>query len=293
MKYTNSSAFRRALEDRLRTQSLKTGAPLVRLRKMVAFDRLLARLIAVQADAWVLKGGLALQLRLGDRARTTKDIDLHARVEQQSIYDTLINASALELGDWFQFEVAQSDTLSPDQVGGAIRFDVQALLDGRPFEKFHVDIGASDPVVEPIEIIAAPPLLEFADIPVTLIPCYPLSQHIAEKVHAYTFLRLSGENSRVKDLIDILLMAELGQMQGQLLRRALQATFSVRNTHALPDRLPDPPEDWDAPYRRLAKEQNMHFDTLPDAGQAVKAFIDPVLQSADSGMWDPLTWSWH
>ncbi len=49
MKYANSSAFRRALEDRLRAQSVKTGAPLVRLRKMVAFDRLLARLIAVQA----------------------------------------------------------------------------------------------------------------------------------------------------------------------------------------------------------------------------------------------------
>lgn len=293
MKYANSSAFRRALEDRLRTQSLKTGAPLVRLRKMVALDRLLARLIAVQADAWVLKGGLALQLRLGDRARTTKDIDLHARVKQQNIHEALIRASALELGDWFQFEVAQSDTLSPDQVGGAIRFDVQALLDGRPFEKFHVDIGASDPVVEPVEIITAPPLLEFADIPATLIPCYPLSQHIAEKVHAYTLSRLSGENSRVRDLVDILLMAELGQIQGQLLRRALQATFSVRNTHALPDRLPDPPEGWDAPYRRLAKEQNLNFATLPDAGQAAKAFIDPVLQSADSGLWGPLTWSWH
>ncbi len=101
MKYANGSAFRRALEDRLRAQSLKTGAPLVRLRKMVAFDRLMARLIAVQADAWVLKGGLALQLRLGDRARTTKDIDLHARVEQQSIHETLTRASAHELGDWF------------------------------------------------------------------------------------------------------------------------------------------------------------------------------------------------
>ncbi len=168
MKYADSPAFRRALEDRLRAQSLKTGAPLVRLRKMVAFDRLLARLIAVQADAWVLKGGLALQ----------------------------------------------------------------------------------------------PP-------------------------------RLSGENSRVKDLVDILLMAELGQMRGLLLRRALQATFSVRNTHVLPDRLSDPPEGWEAPYLRLANEQNLNFATLPEAGQAANDFIEPVLQSADSGSWDPLMWAWH
>ncbi len=54
MKYTNSSAFWRALEDRLRAWSLKTGSPLVRLCKMVAFDRLLARLIVVQADTLVL-----------------------------------------------------------------------------------------------------------------------------------------------------------------------------------------------------------------------------------------------
>ena len=76
MKYQSGGAFRRALETRLRNRSLSSGMPLVRLRKMVAFDRLLARLTKSQPDQWVLKGGLALQLRLGDRARTTKDIDL-------------------------------------------------------------------------------------------------------------------------------------------------------------------------------------------------------------------------
>ena len=78
MKYQSSGAFRRALEQRLRTQSQQTGVPLMRLRKMVAFDRFLARLLHDQPDAWVVKGGLALQLRLGARARTTKDIDVLA-----------------------------------------------------------------------------------------------------------------------------------------------------------------------------------------------------------------------
>ena len=40
--------------------------PLVRLRKLVAFDRFLARLALAQPDAWILKGGLALQLRLAE-----------------------------------------------------------------------------------------------------------------------------------------------------------------------------------------------------------------------------------
>jgi hypothetical protein len=35
MTYGSGAAFRRALEDRLRAQSLQTGAPLVRLRKLI------------------------------------------------------------------------------------------------------------------------------------------------------------------------------------------------------------------------------------------------------------------
>jgi hypothetical protein len=50
MRYHTSVAFRRALEDRLTNQSIQTQMPLVRLRKLVAFDRLLARLIQAEPD---------------------------------------------------------------------------------------------------------------------------------------------------------------------------------------------------------------------------------------------------
>jgi hypothetical protein len=64
MKYETGGAFRQALEDRLRVQSASSGSPLVRIRKMIAFERFLARLFTDQPNTWVLKGGLALQLRL-------------------------------------------------------------------------------------------------------------------------------------------------------------------------------------------------------------------------------------
>lgn len=89
MKYNSGSAFRRALEDRLRMRSLQTGSPLVRLRKLVAFDRFLARLNQNQPGQWVLKGGFALQLRLGEKARTTKDIDVLALYGGQDIYSSI------------------------------------------------------------------------------------------------------------------------------------------------------------------------------------------------------------
>jgi len=71
LRYQSGGAFREALEQRLRDRSLKTGIPLVRLRKRVVSDRFLARLLQDQPGLWVVKGGLALQLRLGDQAPST------------------------------------------------------------------------------------------------------------------------------------------------------------------------------------------------------------------------------
>src|SRR5437667_10647819 len=80
-KYATAAAFRRALEDRLQVIAGKESVDLQRLRRQVAFDRLLARLFrAAQPRAlpWVLKDGYAMELRI-KAARTTKDIDLAMR----------------------------------------------------------------------------------------------------------------------------------------------------------------------------------------------------------------------
>lgn len=73
MRYVTPGAFRTALERRLRDAARQTDVPLVRLRKLVVFERLLARLLLVAPDRWLLKGALALDLRLGARSRTTRD----------------------------------------------------------------------------------------------------------------------------------------------------------------------------------------------------------------------------
>ena len=76
MRYQSATALRQALTQRIANEARTTGVARDRLWRMIAFDRLLARLIAVAPDTWILKGGLALDLRLGSRARTTQDIDL-------------------------------------------------------------------------------------------------------------------------------------------------------------------------------------------------------------------------
>jgi hypothetical protein len=291
VKYQSGAAFRRALEDRLVKQSLDSGSPLVRLRKMVAFERFLARLVADRPDAWLLKGGLALQWRLGDRARTTKDLDMLLIVSAEDAHVTLVRAGLLDLGDWFRYLVQQPTRAEARDAGG-LRFLVRSLLDGRPFETFHLDIGWGDPVIEPAEKLTAPSLLGFADIDPTVVPCYPVTQHIAEKLHAYTRPHLSGESSRVKDLVDILLIARMRAMDAAILLKALQATFEVRKTHPLPSMLPDPPAIWAAPFRRLAGEVGLEDDSLAGGAELAHRFLDPVLQGHASGAWDPHGWQW-
>lgn len=65
MKYASPVAFRAALEERLKRRAKGDGAKLTRMRKRIAFDRLLVRLEAVAPGRWLLKGAYALDLRLG------------------------------------------------------------------------------------------------------------------------------------------------------------------------------------------------------------------------------------
>jgi hypothetical protein len=242
-QYQSGAAFRRALEDRLRSRSLRTGIPLVRLRKMVAFDRFLARLIRHQPERWILKGGFAIQLRLPDKARTTKDMDFLTLDKSQDVLFLLRQTGKVDLEDWFSFEVEQSEDQTFDEFAGT-RFHIQSRLDGRTFEEFHIDVGIGDPVLDPIDQLEGPALLDFAGIQPTIVPCYPVTQQIAEKVHAYTRPHTTGESSRVKDFIDIILMAELGKIDSDRLYCAIHATFDSRKTHPLPREIPDPPIEW-------------------------------------------------
>lgn len=67
MTYDTPQALRMALEQRLLTQSQESGIALDRLRRRVVFQRIVTRLQRAEPGLWVLKGGMALEVRLGTR----------------------------------------------------------------------------------------------------------------------------------------------------------------------------------------------------------------------------------
>jgi len=56
--YGSGSAFRIALEARLKDRAATEDIDLQRLRRRVAFDRFLSRLAMQDRERWALKGGL-------------------------------------------------------------------------------------------------------------------------------------------------------------------------------------------------------------------------------------------
>jgi hypothetical protein len=276
MRYKTGRDFRQALEARIRNFSLETARPLVRLRKLVVFERFLVRLFHIQPDIWVLKGGYALQLRLGDRARTTKDIDLLSKEQKDKILPALQTAGFLDLGDWFSFEVAPA-TKSAIEGPSILRFPIRALLDNRIFESFHIDVGIGDPIIGPIDYLGTPDLLSFANLAPVMFPCYPINQQIAEKLHAYSRPRGVGPSSRVKDFIDILLLAELGEINKKELMAAIRATFNHASTHEIPAELSPPPKEWLRSYNSMAESLGLGDFSFDEAYTRLQKFLDPIL----------------
>jgi len=295
MKYTTASAFRVALEQRLLTLANQTGVPLVRLRKLVVFDRLMARLNAVAQSRWVLKGAVALNFRLGSRFRTTKDLDLCRYDSEEAATADFLAAQSVDIGDYFTFIIERTGELDLAMENLTVRYHVTAQLGGRRFDDVTVDVGFGDPFITEPEIVRGPDLLSFADISPVEAPTLSLEQHVAEKVHAYT-KRYVGEttSSRVKDLIDLVMVSSLFALNAGRLRQTLKAIFVARGSHPLPTALPPPPPLWRTAYRKTATEVGLDIDMTAGYEQA-SAFLDPVLTGTipDASQWDSTQRKWR
>jgi hypothetical protein len=84
-------------------------------------------------------------------------------------------------------------------------------------------------------------------------------QQFAEKLHAYTRPRGDSDNSRVKDLLDLVLLMRT-QMEPHRLRENIERTFSHRVTHPVPLELAPPPEPWRPRSSELAAESGLEMD---------------------------------
>jgi len=295
--YASPQAFKDAIEHRLRAKS-NGGAQIVRHRQRFVFDRFLHRLQAALGDTFALKGGLVLELRLS-QARSTKDVDLHLLGSIDEARRKILACARQNFDDFMTFEVSEAeewDDLTNDGLAyEGKRFHAECRLAGKIYGmKFPVDIAVGDAVVETPETVFVDWGLGIAGLTPACVRIYPVSAHLAEKIHAYTLPR-HRENSRIKDLPDIALLAMTAAQRPfsvEVLRKAIADTFARRASHSIPNDLPLPPPSWLPDYPRWANEWNLPWSTLEEVTAKAKAFIDPVLSNAPVTTWSRSKWQW-
>jgi hypothetical protein len=302
-KYAAPLDFKQALENHLRKHVVATGGDLARVRQRWVFERFLARLTSHFGDRVIVKGGVALALRLLE-ARYTRDVDVRLSGNPSRLLAELRMAGQLRLDEDFLQFIVEPDPHHPTieaeglKYGGQ-RFRVEARLDpidvtlaGKVYgRRFGVDVVFGDAMAQPAEIVMGSDLFAFASIPPIQVLTYAREVHLAEKLHAFTAPRLR-ENTRVKDLPDIALLALTGPFQSHAIRAAIQSAFEVRAIHPVPSAVPSPPESWRIPYERMAQENDLRWASLDEITEAARAFLDPVL-CGDDGVWDPVSWAWR
>jgi predicted nucleotidyltransferase component of viral defense system len=202
-----------------------------------ANERLLYRLAASRhAGHFVLKGAALFTAWVGMPHRATRDLDLlgfgdNTEAHLRAVFVEVLRTTGLDDSVTFDVDGLEVGPIRDDQEYGGLRVTTTARI-ANARVRVQVDIGFGDAITPGAEDLAFPTLLDF---PAPRIRAYPRETVIAEKVEA--MVQLGMANSRMKDFFDVLHLAQQFTFEGDLLSRAIRATFDRRRT-SLPTGLP-------------------------------------------------------
>lgn len=298
-RYATPAALRSAITDRLRSVvSEDPSLSLADLRRQFAYDRLLYRIFTCHdRDRWVLKGATALLARLRGRARHSIDIDLFSQAGSLEEAEAALRAAAeREGGDHFRFVLAPGRRIA--EGGVALRVAATVYLGATEFERFNVDLVAGSGMTgEPEEADPLVPI-EIPGVPRTDYRIYPIADHVADKVFAIVerHVRRDGPaiaSTRYRDLADLVVIAHSEEVEALAVEAALRAQADRRGLEVPSEFRPPDTSGWHAGYAGVAKDiiglDEQQFDP---AVETARCFVEPVLNGAAHGRWNPDRQAW-
>jgi hypothetical protein len=279
--YRASAIGRRAGEVRtsLRSGARRRRRPRPCVGGLHDHGRCLERSTGAGGPQFIVKGGVALELRLRNRARATKDIDVVLRDAEADLADTLEQAVTGDPYQGFSFR-RKGEPLLLDN--GAVNMEFAVTYRGQPWTSISVDVARAEAGESDVEWLEAIVLTDaFGVTGPTLLPCLPLRFHVAQKLHGMTLPPRPGkQNERFRDLVDLLLMEALVTHDYAAFREACELVFRSRNTHAWPPNLEAMPSHWAAPFTRLAEELELRETDVDTALIRVRSFVERILTAA-------------
>ncbi len=221
---------------------------------------------------FVLKGGVAMELRLKLRARATKDIDVIVIPEApgsdivEAVHDSLEQPY---LGFAFRLTEAHRIGETPAQ-----RMDVKMTYKGKAWATLRLEASPPEAQTAEPERIGAFSLTQLGLDGPTEVTCQSLRYQMATKLHAVTERFDDRENDRFRDLIDLLLLSNL-EPDVPRVAEASRDVFASRGKHGWPPELTVEPS-WPEQYRALAVDQGFAIEDVYEAADLVQALIDEI-----------------
>lgn len=229
---------------------------------------------------FVIKGGVAMELRLGLRSRTTKDLDAIFRETFSEWLDKLDEALAEPVAD---FTLSRTE---PEQIKQTRTQRLEILLDyrGRRWARVKFEVAPAE-AADYLVIDHVPPIdiSQFGLPAPERVPIAGISYTVAQKLHACTeILPDNIENDRFRDLMDLLLCRGLlapEHLTG--VREVCVAVFAERAKHAWPPRVTVFPS-WPEGYAALAAEEGFEPPDVEQAAKEARRFIREIDQAREA-----------
>ncbi len=251
-----------------------SGLGVRRVRQRVSAMAFLGALERVREEdsptRFLIKGGIACELRFQDQARATRDLDALFHGSLDELLTDFDTAFATPYSG-FSFSYTPPEAVRET---GAHRFGIKLTYQGRGWATLRVEVSPPEGKAHEPESVPALSVSEFGLTGPTEVACLSLRFQIAQKIHACTERFPDRENERVHDLIDLQLMEDLIEDYSRL-KAACIEIFDLRGTHAWPPTLVAEPT-WSETYRELAAELDFPTKSLTEAITRVQALIDRI-----------------
>jgi len=253
-----------------------TGIAVARQQRWVSYMILAAMLDQARDEhdkpLFLLKGGVALELRFGLQARATRDYDAAFRAEMADLLDHLDDVLRLGLGDFS----AERTAFEPVGETPAQRTTIKLSYRGRSWASVPFEVAPVEGSLgEEIDRVAARSLDHLGLEGPDNVPCVALRWQIAQKLHACTEIPAADRrNDRFRDLPDLLMLWELVDPGDRLaLRESCEEIFRLREKQQWPPQVAAF-DHWSGPYRVLAAEMQFPVLDVHEAAASVQAFVD-------------------
>lgn len=250
----------------------------------------LQRAVAVdQTPLFLLKGGVFIERSLNLKARATKDVDTLFRGALEELEHAIDGALAAQ---WGIFELSRSPLETIDRTPVTFkprRFFVYLDIHGVRWAKIKVEVSFSEGAADKKhDMITSPSTAFFGIEQPANVATITMAYQVAQKLHACTDPHEPPfeENTRVRDIVDLLLIKWAFYPQGselQSIREAAVDVFDARAAEAVKHgraRREWPPTVasnaiWDSTWSAPAREGGVAL-TLPEAIDAVQAWITEI-----------------